>query len=150
MKASSSLEQQNIEKYKTLNKQEGLDLRPTKLKLDKNTEVWLDGYDERNSAICEIYAHIGKLKGSQPDKIASDFLKMILVQKCKKISLKKNILLCKRRGGEKSHRQILACTHCKRVRYRYCSHPTTKRERKRDFVSPKETKNDKQLSIIYQ
>ncbi len=91
MKASSSLGQQNIEKYilETLNKQEGLDLRPTKLKLDKNTEVWLDGYDERNSAICEIYAHIGKLKGSQPDKIASDFLKMILVQKCKKISLKK-------------------------------------------------------------
>ena len=91
MKASSSLEQQNIEKYilETLNRQEGLDLRPTKLKLDEKREVWLDGYDERNSAICEIYAHIGKLKGSQPDKIASDFLKMILVQKCKKISLKK-------------------------------------------------------------
>ncbi len=49
----------------------------------------MDGYDEKNSTICEIYAHIGKLKGSQPDKIASDFLKMILVQKCKKISLKK-------------------------------------------------------------
>ena len=45
MKASSSLEQQNIEKYilETLNKQEGLDLRPTKLKLDENREVqWMD------------------------------------------------------------------------------------------------------------
>ena len=91
MKASSSLEQQNIEKYllDILNRQVGLDLRPAKLKLDENTEVWVDGYDERHCIICEIYAHIGKLKGSQPDKIASDFLKMILVQKCKKISLKK-------------------------------------------------------------
>ncbi len=103
MKASSSLEQQTIEKYilETLNKQEGLDLRPTKLKLDKNTEVWLDGYDERNSTICEIYAHIGKLKGSQPDKIASDFLKMILVQKCKKISLKKNICFASEEAAKK-------------------------------------------------
>ncbi len=45
MKASNSLEQQNIEKYilETLNKQEGLDLRPTKLKLDENREVqWMD------------------------------------------------------------------------------------------------------------
>jgi len=83
MNSSSSVEQQGIESYvlDKLNQQEGLKLKSEKLQLSSDISVQLDGFDQANNAICEIYAHVGKLKGSQPDKVASDFLKMLLVEK---------------------------------------------------------------------
>ena len=82
-KQSDSTEQQSVEKIilEELNIKEGLNLKPTVLSLDDGHKVQLDGYDDQKNAICEIYAHIGKLKGSQPDKVASDILKMLLVEK---------------------------------------------------------------------
>jgi len=38
---------------------------------------------ETKKVLCEIYAHIGKPKGSQPYKVASDLLKMKLVEHTK-------------------------------------------------------------------
>ena len=72
---SSSVEQQSIEKYllDTINKKYGLSLKSTKLDLQDGVQVQLDGYNKQNNAICEIYAHVGPLKGSQPNKVASDF-----------------------------------------------------------------------------
>lgn len=59
-----------------LNQKLGLDLRPVQSSLNDGIKVQLDGLDEEHKAVCEIYARIGELKGSQPEKIASDILKM--------------------------------------------------------------------------
>ncbi len=80
---STSSEQQSAEGFilETLNKTEGFKLQSSKVTLPSGCSVQLDGFDSDNRAVCEIYARIGKLKGSQPDKLASDFLKMQLVEK---------------------------------------------------------------------
>jgi len=91
MNLSNSYEQQTAESYilDILNKDEELNLKSKRLALSNGASVQLDGFDEEKGVICEIYARIGKLKGSQPDKVASDFLKMLLVEKDRKRSLKK-------------------------------------------------------------
>lgn len=83
MNKSRSDEQQSAEEYilNELNDRENLQMISHKLKLRSGNSVQLDGYDQDKRVVCEIYARIGKLKGSQPDKIASDFLKMLLVDK---------------------------------------------------------------------
>lgn len=63
-----------------VNRKRRLTLRPEALKLKHGIRVELDGYDPDTRSLCEVYAHIGPLKGSQPDKIASDILKMLLVE----------------------------------------------------------------------
>jgi hypothetical protein len=40
----------------------------------------VDGFDEKNEVACEIYSRLGRLKGSQPDKVASDILKLNLIE----------------------------------------------------------------------
>ncbi|MDQ6990310.1 MAG: hypothetical protein Q9M11_01085 [Mariprofundaceae bacterium] len=72
-----------------MNEKEGLNLTSQKMKLSNGASVELDGYDEEENAVCEIYARIGKLKGSQPDKVASDFLKMLLVEKDRGLAMRK-------------------------------------------------------------
>ena len=42
--------------------------------------IELDGYSEEKRVLCEVYARIGALKGSQPDKLASDILKLLLAE----------------------------------------------------------------------
>lgn len=86
--ASNSREQQIAEIYilqalnnNKDNNKDGYNLESTKLKLSSGSTVQLDGFDKDKQVICEIYARVGKLKGGQPDKVASDFLKMLLVEK---------------------------------------------------------------------
>lgn len=57
-------------------------IKPGCTYLDENKVVFveLDGIDWENRVICEIYAHIGPLKGGQPGKIAKDILKLHLVE----------------------------------------------------------------------
>lgn len=85
MHPSSSDEQQSIEAVilKQLNLKLGLNLAPAQLSLSESAHVQLDGLDENKKTACEIYARVGKLKGSQPDKVASDLLKMELVERLK-------------------------------------------------------------------
>lgn len=80
---SSSREQSKAESVilSEINRLYGLNLEPTSFLLSDRHKVQIDGLDEKNSVICEIYARVGKLKGSQPDKLASDLLKMALVEK---------------------------------------------------------------------
>ncbi|HNP52533.1 MAG TPA: hypothetical protein PKJ85_12175 [Nitrosomonas nitrosa] len=82
MHASSSTEQQHVEAVilAALNDELALALAPTRLALNGKASVQLDGVDERNRVACEIYARLGRLKGSQPDKVASDLLKLNLVE----------------------------------------------------------------------
>jgi hypothetical protein len=79
---SDSSEQRSAERYmlEDMNRRRGLSLRSEPLKLKCGIQVELDGYDPDKRVLCEVYAHIGLLKGSQPDKIASDILKMLLVE----------------------------------------------------------------------
>ena len=63
-----------------LNKQLQLTLVPIKLTLNARAKVQIDGMDEKNRVMCEIYARLGRLKGSQPDKVASDLLKLNFVE----------------------------------------------------------------------
>jgi len=85
-KVQLDMEKTVIEK---LNKEYGYNLKPEEMVLEDGISVFLDGYDENEKIICEIYSKIGKLKGSQPDKVASDFLKMLLVEKAKGCQMKK-------------------------------------------------------------
>lgn len=78
MHSSSSDEQQLAEPFmlQALNTKLGLNLKSVHLPLNDGVKVQLDGLDEERNVVCEIYARVGELKGSQPDKIASDILKM--------------------------------------------------------------------------
>ena len=75
-----------------LNEVEGLNLKPQKIQLLDNTYIEPDGYDEEAKTLCEIYARIGKLKSSQRKKLASDILKMLLVEQSKGYQIRK--ILC--------------------------------------------------------
>lgn len=94
MHASSSVEHQNIEAtvLAALNEKLNLDLAPKRLVLGESTSVQLDGLDERRQVVCEVYARIGRLKGSQPDKVASDLLKLCLLEQLRGGAWRK--LLC--------------------------------------------------------
>ena len=81
--ASDSTEQQTAEGYllNSLGNDINIALHPKKLLLPSGSSVQIDGINEEGKVLCEIYARIGKIKGSQPDKVASDILKMLLVEK---------------------------------------------------------------------
>ena len=64
-----------------LNRALNLNLKTAVVNLPNKTLVQIDGFDEDAKVACEIYAHVGKLKGSQVNKLARDILKLILVQK---------------------------------------------------------------------
>lgn len=61
---------------------------------EKGTYICPDFYSEGENLIGEIYSHVGKLKGSQPDKIATDILKMMLYEKVCGTKLRKIIAVC--------------------------------------------------------
>ena len=82
MHLSNSDEQQSVEQYviSVLNERLGVNLIPRSLKLTDCSSVQIDGFDSESKTLCEIYARVGRLKGSQPDKVASDILKMRFVE----------------------------------------------------------------------
>ena len=74
------------------------------LKLEKNKNIYLadnkytyiqpDFYSSENSIIGEIFAHIGKPKKAQDNKIANDILKMLLLEKITGKEYRKIIAIC--------------------------------------------------------
>ncbi|MGA2137763.1 MAG: hypothetical protein ABSH14_02775 [Verrucomicrobiia bacterium] len=66
---------------KILNSKRGLSLHRKQLLLNCGARVELDGFDEKERIVCEVYAHIGPLKPGQVHKVASDILKMLLVER---------------------------------------------------------------------
>jgi hypothetical protein len=80
---SDSSEQQAIERVILEALKKDLDCRFSRLPVDiglRNGPL-LDGFDPEKRILCEVYARVGQLKGSQPDKVASDMLKMLLVER---------------------------------------------------------------------
>ena len=74
------------------------------LKLEKNKKIYLadnkytyiqpDFYSSEKSIIGEIFAHIGKPKKAQDNKIANDVLKMLLLEKTTGKEFRKIIAVC--------------------------------------------------------
>ena len=74
------------------------------VELEKNRKIYLadnaftyiqpDFYSEESRIIGEIFAHIGKPKKAQDNKIANDILKMLLLEKKINKKYRKIILVC--------------------------------------------------------
>lgn len=96
MNKSRSDEQLSAERHilDALNLKHGLSLRPKKLDLGGGVVVVLDGVDENRRVLCEIYARVGRLKGAPPDKLASDILKMELVERKLGMRFRKMVAFC--------------------------------------------------------
>lgn len=92
---SKSIEQQETEVYLSMEVEKWIGCA-----LEKNAKVYLakgvhiepDLYSEEEKILCEIYAHIGKLKVGQQHKISQDILKMILLEKSKGVKFRKIII----------------------------------------------------------
>ena len=59
-----------------------------------NTFMQPDFYSKADGIIGEIYAHIGKPKKAQDNKIANDILKMLLLEKIEGKIYRKIIVVC--------------------------------------------------------
>ncbi|MDI6616523.1 MAG: hypothetical protein QME27_07395 [Syntrophaceae bacterium] len=77
---SDSLVQETaeVELLRLLSKKLGYVLVPHKIKLNQKSSIQIDGFSCEGRILCEVYAHIGALRGGQPDKIAADILKLNL------------------------------------------------------------------------
>ncbi|MCM8779813.1 MAG: hypothetical protein NC914_01510 [Candidatus Omnitrophica bacterium] len=51
------------------------------IKNNKKIQVEIDGYSNSPPVLCEIYVHIGKLKGGQFGKVLKDIIKLVLLKK---------------------------------------------------------------------
>lgn len=84
--AGDSLEQRQAERWlvhrlgKQLNRQ--LTQNQT-LELEGGVRVNLDAFCESPLILCEVWAHLGALKGSQSDKVLTDAMKLVYVSKCR-------------------------------------------------------------------
>lgn len=98
-KKSSSVEQQMAEDEIFYMVEDWLGCkvsRNPKVKMKNNDEVHIepDFYSEEHSIIGEIFAHIGKNKVGQKNKIANDILKMLLIEKDRDRRYRKIIVVC--------------------------------------------------------
>lgn len=96
---SSSMEQMRAEEkiFSLVEKNLGVKLEKNpKLFLANNEYTYIqpDFYSADNCIIGEIFAHIGKPKKAQDNKIANDILKMLLFEKIAKRSYRKIIVVC--------------------------------------------------------
>lgn len=80
---SDSLEQREAEIVilERSNKERGYSLAGDSVPVGDGAVVKVDGIDRERRVLCEVYSRIGKLKGSQPHKIASDMLKLMLAER---------------------------------------------------------------------
>jgi hypothetical protein len=64
-----------------LQKELGCNLKAETIRSSTGESMEVDGYSKPARVLCEIYAHFGRLKGSQPDKPLVDAIKMTLAEK---------------------------------------------------------------------
>lgn len=104
---SSSEYQCELEKqlFKETQKRLGIKLQANPdllIHSDPAVSIVPDFYSHEHCIIGEIHAHAGKLKGGQPDKIASDVLKMLLHDKAMGCTFQKYIVVC----SKEEHQQL--------------------------------------------
>ena len=103
---SSSREQQDAEAYLFCEMQKKLDVPLEKNKIlylteDHSSYIQPDFFSAEHHVIGEIFAHIGKPKKAQDNKIANDILKMLLYEKKQNIDFRKIIVVCDREEARK-------------------------------------------------
>ena len=96
---SSSRFQQEMEKklYPIIQKELGLVLLSNpRIPINAERSIFMqpDFYSREHQVIGEIHIHAGRIKGSQPDKIAADILKMLLHDKTNDCNFTKYIVVC--------------------------------------------------------
>ena len=82
------------------------------IKFEKNKKIYLadntytymqpDFYSEEFSIVGEIFAHIGKPKKAQDNKISNDILKMLLLDKISGKQYRKIIAVCDKKEMKKA------------------------------------------------
>lgn len=80
-----SAEQREAERWLVQALEEKLQVRLTpncELTLNGGARVKLDAYCDSPRIFCEVWAHHGRLRGSQPDKVMTDALKLVYVSQC--------------------------------------------------------------------
>lgn len=79
---SSSSEQRAIEVWALAEASGrlGVHLAKERIVLSDGAVVEIDGVDEAHTVACEVYAHVGELRGGQPKKLATDVLKLVVLQ----------------------------------------------------------------------
>ena len=96
---SRSLEQVAAEKFifQKLKDELGIELEANnKIPLLDNQYTYIqpDFFSEEHRIIGEIFAHIGKPKKAQNNKIANDILKMLTYEKIKSVKMRKMLVVC--------------------------------------------------------
>lgn len=103
---SNTLEQQEAEKciFELVKQILNVSLEANKqifLANNKHTYIQPDFYSESDRIVGEIFAHIGKPKKAQDNKIANDILKMLLLEKITGHQYRKIIVVCDEAEEEK-------------------------------------------------
>jgi len=70
-----------IEIVKQISKKVGTKLNHKEIQLNNDKKLEIDGYSEDPPVLCEVYSHIGKIRGAQYKKVLSDVLKMIFLER---------------------------------------------------------------------
>lgn len=93
---SSSIEQQMAEQviFQKVNDWLGIELVENAKIFVGNTFMQPDFYSKTDGIIGEIFAHIGKPKKAQDNKISNDILKMLLLEKIEGKIYRKIIVVC--------------------------------------------------------
>lgn len=96
---SSSRFQQEMEKklFPIIQKELGLVLLSNpRIPINTERSIFMqpDFYSREHQVIGEIHIHAGRIKGSQPDKIAADILKMLLHDRVFNCQFQKYIVVC--------------------------------------------------------
>lgn len=93
---SNSIEQQMAEQiiFEKVQYWLNKDLKENAKILVGKTYMQSDFYSREDGIIGEIFAHIGKPKKGQDNKIANDILKMLLLEKLEKRTYRKIIVVC--------------------------------------------------------
>ncbi len=91
---SSSNEQQaaGIALVNALSDHLGIALESKVLQLGDDCTIQIDGYSDEPPVVCEAWAHIGKLRGSQPDKVMADAFKLLFCEKLLRKKFRKILL----------------------------------------------------------
>ena len=62
-----------IELLQMLSQKLGYDLQPHSIKLNTKSSIQIDGFSGDGRILCEVYAHVGTLRGSQPEQNSSRY-----------------------------------------------------------------------------
>ncbi len=81
-KPGGSKEQREAEVYmiSTASQEFGYPLSPKSFHLPNSARIEVDGVSEEPAVLCEAWAHIGRVRSAQSDKVMTDALKLVFLE----------------------------------------------------------------------